>query len=79
VKRLRRVSWIALGAVIGLGAILLIGVNLYVQSQGTHAKIQQELSRRLGTTLGFRSMSVTPWGGLELCGITFAQTSPVAP
>ena len=68
---------IALGAVVALGAILLTGVNLYVQSQGTHAKIQQELSRRLGTTLGIRSMSVTPWGGLELSGITIAQTSPV--
>jgi hypothetical protein len=79
VKRLRRVSLIALGAVIAVGAILLTGVNLYVQSQGTHAKIQQELSRRLGTTLGIRSMSVTPWGGLELSGITIAQTSPVGP
>jgi type II secretion system protein N len=77
VKRLRRVSLIALGAVIGLGAILLTGVNLYVQSQGTHAKIQQELSRRLGATLGIRSMSVTPWGGLELSGITIGQSSPV--
>jgi len=79
VKRLRRVSLIVLGAVIALGAILLTAVNLYVQSQGTHAKIQQELSRRLGTTLGIRSMSVTPWGGLELSGITIAQTSPVGP
>jgi cell division septation protein DedD len=79
VKRLRRVSLIALGAVIALGAILLTGVNLYVQSQGAHAKIQQELSRRLGTALGIRSMSVTPWGGLELSGITIAQPSPVGP
>jgi type II secretion system protein N len=79
VKRLRRISLIALGALIALSAILLTGVNLYVQSQGTHAKIQQELSRRLGTTLGIRSMSVTPWGGLELSGITIAQTSPVGP
>jgi hypothetical protein len=79
VKKLRGVALIALGAVIALGAILLTGVNLYVQSEGTHAKIQQELSRRLGTTLGIRSMSVTPWGGLELSGITIAQTSPVGP
>jgi hypothetical protein len=79
VKKLRRIPLIALGAVIALGAILLIGVNLYVQSQGTHAKIQQELSRRLGTPLGIRSMSVTPWGGLELSGITIAQPSPAGP
>lgn len=78
-KKLRTIALIALGAVVALGAILLTGVNLYVQSQGTHAKIQQELSRRLGSTLGIRSMSVTPWGGLELSGITIAQTSPVGP
>ncbi len=78
-QKLRRLSLIALGVVVALAAILLTGVNLYVQSQGTHAKIQQELSRRLGTTLGIRSMSVTPWGGLELSGITIAQSSPVGP
>ena len=70
---------IALGGVFALGAIALIGVNLYVQSQGTQAKIQQELSQQLGTTLEIRSMSVTPWGGLELSGITIPQTSPAGP
>jgi len=77
VKKLRRVALIALGGVIALGAVLLLGVNLYVQSQGTQAKIQQELSRRLGTLLEIRSMSVTPWGGLQLSGITIPQTSSV--
>lgn len=79
VKKLRRIALIALGAMIALGVVLLIGVNLYVQSQGAQAKIQQELSRRLGTPLQIRSMSVTPWGGLELSGITIAQTSLVDP
>lgn len=69
----------ALGFVLALSAVLVIGVNLYVQSQGTQAKIQQELSRRLGAPLQIRSMSVTPWGGLELSGITIAQTSSVGP
>ena len=70
---------IALGALIGLGTVLLLGVNMYVQSQGTRGKIQQELSRSLGVPLRIRSMSVTPWGGLELSGITIAQTAPVGP
>src|SRR6058998_2249553 len=65
----------ALGALIALGAVLLLGVNLYVQSQGAQAKIQQELSRSLGVSLTIRSMSVTPWGGLELSRITIPQTS----
>ena len=76
---MRRIASIALGVVIALGAVLLLGVNLYVQSQGTQAKIQQELSRRLGTALHIRSMSVTPWGGLELSGITIAQTASMGP
>jgi len=75
VRKLRWIALIALGGVISLGAVALIGVNLYVQSQGAQAKIQQELSRRLGTALEIRRMSVTPWGGLELSGITIAQTS----
>jgi hypothetical protein len=79
VRKLRRLALIALGGVFALGAIALIGVNLYVQSRGTQAKIQQELSQQLGTALEIRSMSVTPWGGLELSGITIPQTSPVSP
>lgn len=78
-RKLRRVVVIALGALIALGAVLLLGVNLYVQSQGTQAKIQQELTRSLGVPLKIRSMSVTPWGGLELSGITIPQTSSVSP
>jgi len=76
VQKLRRLAVIALGALLGLGAVVLLGVNLYVQSQGAQGKIQQELSRSLGVPLKIRSMSVTPWGGLELSGITIPQTVP---
>ena len=56
-----------------LVCILLIGVNLYVQSQGTHHRIQQELSQRLNTPLQLRQISLTPWSGLQLNGITIPQ------
>jgi hypothetical protein len=79
VQKLRRLVVIALGALIGLGAVVLLGVNLYVQSQGAQGKIQQELSRSLGVPLKIRSMSVTPWGGLELSGITIPQTESIGP
>ena len=78
-QKFRRLALIALGALIGLGAVVLLGVNLYVQSQGAQAKIQQELSRSLGVPLKIRSMSVTPWGGLELSGITIPQTISTGP
>jgi hypothetical protein len=79
VRKLRRIALIALGGMFALAAAVLIGLNLYVQSQGTQAKIQRELSKQLGTALEIRSMSVTPWGGLELSGITIPQTAPVGP
>jgi hypothetical protein len=79
VQKFRRLVLIALGALIGLAAVVLLGVNLYVQSQGAQGKIQEELSRNLGVPLKIRSMSVTPWGGLELSGITIPQTVSVGP
>jgi len=79
VRKLRRIALIAFGGVFALLAAALIGVNLYVQSQGTQAKIQRDLSKQLGTALEIRSMSVTPWGGLELSGITIPQAPPVGP
>jgi hypothetical protein len=79
VQKLRRLVLIALGTLLGLGVVVLLGVNLYVQSQGAQGKIQQELSRSLGVPLKIRSMSVTPWGGLELSGITIPQTVPIGP
>ncbi|MEY2557592.1 MAG: hypothetical protein QOE34_1017 [Verrucomicrobiota bacterium] len=75
-KKLRRILLIVLGAILGLAILILLGVNLYVQSQGTQARIQQELSQRLGTTLHVRRISVTPWAGLKLSGITIPQSQP---
>ena len=75
-KKLSRLILIGIGAVLGIAIILLLAVNLYVQSQATQERIQQELSQRLNTTLHIRQISVTPWGGLKLSGITIPQTNP---
>ena len=77
-KKVRRVLLVGLGAILGVAILILLGVNLYVQSQGTQARIQQELSQRLGTTLQVRRISVTPWAGLKLSGITIPQSQPGA-
>jgi type II secretion system protein N len=71
-----RVLLITLGVLVGVALLILIGVNLYVQSRGTQARIQHELSQRLGTTLRIQRISVTPWWGLKLTGITIPQTQP---
>jgi type II secretion system protein N len=71
-----RVLLILLAVIPGVAVLILIGVNMYVQSQGTQARIQQELSQRLGTRLLVRQISVTPWAGLKLSGITIPQSQP---
>jgi type II secretion system protein N len=76
VKKLSRVLLVVVAVILGLAVLILIGVNMYVQSQGTQARIQQELSQRLGTTLNIRRISVTPWWGLKLTGITIPQSQP---
>jgi type II secretion system protein N len=65
---------IGLGLIVGAALLILLGVNMYVQSRGTQARIQQELSQRLGTTLRIQRISVTPWAGLKLTGITIPQS-----
>ena len=78
VQKLRRLALLALRRrVFALGAIALIGVNLYVQSQGTQATDSAGIKPPAGNNVGDPQMSVTPWGGLELSGITIPQTSPV--
>ncbi len=73
VNKLGRLLLWLLGGAVMLAFAILLGVNLYVQSQGTHHRIQQELSQRLGTPLELRQISVTPWSGLKLNGITIPQ------
>jgi uncharacterized protein involved in outer membrane biogenesis len=75
VQKLGRVALFLLGGLIVLVAALVLGLNLYVQSQGTQARIEQEVRDRLGVPLTIQSISVTPWGGLKLGEITIPQTS----
>ena len=68
-QKFSRVLLFIAGALFAVASIVLLAVNLYVQSQGTQSRIQQELSQRLGTPLIIRRISVTPWGGLKLTGL----------
>jgi len=73
VQKAVRIALIVAGVICALAAAALLAVNLYVQSQGTQARIQAELSDRLGTTIRIQRISVTPWWGLKLTGITMPQ------
>lgn len=74
--RVRRLIGWLLAILLACLAATFLGVNLYVQSQGTQARIQQELSQRLGMPLRIQRISVTPWGGLKLSGISIPQANP---
>jgi len=74
VARLRRLALWFGAALVAVAAMALLVVNLYVQSHEAQARIQQELSRKLGIPIRIRSLSVTPWGGLTLTGITIPQS-----
>src|ERR1700747_3187825 len=75
--RLRRtIGWLFL-VVVAIFLVSLLGANLHVQSQATQERIQQELSQRLKMPLQIQRISVTPWGGLKLSGITIPQKNNV--
>lgn len=74
--RVGRIVGLVLLCLVGGMVIFLLGVNLYVQSKSTQATIQQELSQRVGLPLHIQRISVTPWSGLKLSGITVADGTP---
>ncbi len=76
--RARRIVGWFLAATVACFAAVVLAANLYVQSQGTQVRIQQELSQRLGMPLRIGRISVTPWGGLKLTGIVIPQSNPTA-
>jgi len=73
VKKFARLTLLFLAGLSIFGAVVFLALNLYVQSQGTQARIQQELRQRFGASLKIGRVSVTPWSGLKLSGITIAQ------
>jgi len=70
VKKLSKAILIALAVIVTLGVAAVFGVNLYIQSPGVQAMIQQEISRALRMPLQITNSSVSPWGDLSITGIT---------
>ena len=72
-QKFGRVALFSIGGLFVLAVIIFLALNLYVQSQGTQARLQQELRQRFGAALKIGRISVTPWSGLKLSDITIAQ------
>lgn len=54
------------GLVIGLLAVVLLLVNIYLQSSSVQERIRSAASRAVGGPVNVRSTLYTPWGGLVL-------------
>ena len=70
VKKVSKAILIGLAVVLALGVVLVVALNLYVQSPGAQARIQEELSKALRLPLKLTNVSVTPWSDLRITGIT---------
>ena len=69
-KKLSKAILIAFAAVLLLAVVAFFGVNLYIQSPGTQARIQEELGKALRMPLRITNTSLTPWSDLMITGIT---------
>lgn len=69
-KPLSKAILIGVASLIGLAVVLLLALNLYVQSPGTQARIQRELSEALKLPLVITNTTITPWSDLRINGIS---------
>jgi type II secretion system protein N len=69
VQKVAKAILIAAGALLAIGAVAVLGVNLYIQSAATQERIQRALGRALRMPVKITTTSFTPWRGLRLDGI----------
>lgn len=70
VKKVSKAILIGLATLAALGIAVVVGLNLYIQSPGSQARIQEELSKSLRLPLKLKNVSVSPFGRLHITGIT---------
>jgi len=70
VKKVSKAILVGLAVLVALGVVLVVSLNLYIQSPGSQARIQEELSKALRLPLKLTTVSVSPFGGLHITGIT---------
>ena len=55
-------------AAAGLVGLVLLAINLYVQSPGTQLRLREIVSENLGYPVSVFRISFTPWTGFHLAG-----------
>lgn len=63
---------------LAIPAVLLFGLNLYLQTQGIQQQIRSSLAAVLGTPVAIGRLSVTPLGRLKLEGLSSASEGGIS-
>jgi type II secretion system protein N len=70
VKKVSKAILIGFVVLAILGVAFVLGLNWYIQTPASQARIQDELSKALRLPLKLDAVSVSPFGGLHITGIT---------
>ena len=68
-KSVSKAILIGFAAFVAVAVLLLLALNLYIQSPATQARIQEELSHALHLPLVITNTSLSPWSELRINGI----------
>jgi uncharacterized protein involved in outer membrane biogenesis len=79
VNRVSKAILILLATTGSIGGMLMVGANLYLQSPGTQARIQEELAKALKLPLKITSTAVSPWGSIRVHGISVPSEDSASP
>lgn len=74
-KRITRVFLYGLGGLVLLLVIAVLGINLYVESEGVQARLEAALSKELRMPVQLTRLRFSPWGGLRVVGLTVPHSS----
>ncbi len=70
VKRHSKVILVVLAVLLAIVGIALLGAKTYVESTSTRNRIEAQLGRVLGLPLAISEVSLWPWSGLKISGVS---------
>ncbi len=74
-KRIIQATLVVVVAVVSLVGLLLLAINLYVQSPGTQMRLREIVSENIGCPVSVFRISFTPWTGLHLQNVSIEDPS----
>jgi len=73
VRQFAKPFFIVTGAAAALCTLLILGINVYLQSKDVQQRVRAAASEAAGMPVEIRLISYTPWGGFAVTGITVSR------